>query len=386
MKQKIIHFIKENKRFSFMIDVVRLLSMCSFSFIDGSKKKYPKVLQLPLTYRCNSRCVMCNIWHMNHENEATVEEFRRFMQDDIFKKVESVGINGGEPSLLSNLHEYANEILKLPSLKSLNVISNGFNTRLLLENLEKIYASCKARGIHFHVSISLDGVGEVHNMVRGRLNVFEKVISTIDEIVVNQLKYCDSYDVACTIVKQNVFYLMELDTYTKRKNYNIRYRLGIENKRIESDKLRDQYSVIYSSLKQSAKEFFYCKMIDEKDLVNKFRYYAIFAWLDARIPTRMLGCAWKDEGITLDSRGELYYCAVASKSIGSLRKESGEKVFFDNINIEYRKNIIKNSCDNCIHDYSGRLEFKNVWKFLNYMFKEAFAMKFYQIKARFLWW
>jgi hypothetical protein len=125
-------------------------------------------------------------------------------------------------------------------------------------------------------------------------------------------------------------------------------------------------------------------MSQTKDLANRFKYYSIFSWLNSENPKRMLGCTWKDEGITLDARGELYYCAVASEAIGSLRKEKGEKIFFDDKNIEYRKSIIKNSCDGCIHDYSGQPEFKNVWKFLSDTFKDRFAMKLYQLKLRFM--
>ena len=384
MRSKLIQLIKKNKKLFLIAKALRFLQTSSFTFIDGSQKKYPKVIQLPITYNCNSRCVMCNIWQMDHSGEATVEEFAKFMQDDIFKEVEAVGINGGEPSLVPNLYEYAEEILKLPSLKALNIISHGFSPKPLFKNLEKIYASCKAKGIQFHVAISLDGVGEVHNTVRGKPNVFEKTTSTIDEIIANQSKYCDSYDIGCTIVNQNIDYLIELDTYAKSKNYNIKYRLGIDNKRIESDKLRDQYSVIYSPLRQNAKEFFHYQMSQTKDLANRFKYYAIFSWLNSEKPKRMLGCTWKDEGITLDARGELYYCAVASNSLGSLRKEKGEKIFFDDKNIEYRKSIINNSCDGCIHDYTGKAEFKNVWKFLVDTLKNRFAMKLYEIKVRFM--
>lgn len=384
MKKIIIKILKKNKKFFLLTKALRFLQTSSLSTIDGSKKKYPKVIQLPITYNCNSRCVMCNIWQMDHSDEATVEEFAKFMQDDIFKEVEAVGINGGEPSLVPNLYEYAEEILKLPSLKSLNIISHGFSPKPLLKNVEKIYALCKEKGINFHIAISLDGVGEVHNTVRGKPKVFEKTTSTIDEIIKNQDKYCDSFDIGCTIVKQNIDYLLELDTYAKSKNYNIKYRLGIENKRIESDKFRDQYSVIYSPLRQSAKEFFHYQIYQAKDLSNRFKYYSIFTWLNSKSPKRMLGCTWKDEGITLDSRGKLYYCAVASKAIGSLREEKGKKIFFDDKNIEYRKSIIKNSCDGCIHDYSGKAEFKNVWKFLSDTVKDRFAMRIYELKVRFM--
>ena len=375
--------IKKTNRLYLFAKVTRFLLKSSFKKIDGSKKKYPKVIQLPITYNCNSKCVMCNIWKMDHSNEATVSEFAKFIDDPLFKKVESVGVNGGEPSLIKSLPEYINEILRLPSLKSLNIISHGFGTKPLLKSLEVIYKSCQEKGVKFHVAISLDGVGEIHNLVRGRKKVFEKTTKTIDEIISNQSKYCDSYDIGCTVVNQNVNHLIELDTYAKSKNYNIKYRLGIENKRIESDKLKDQYSVVYNSLRQSAKEFFHYKFLEAKSLSNKFKYYAIFYWLNSKVPKRLLGCAWKDEGVTLDSRGVLYYCAVASDKIGSLRDDKGENVFFADKNIEYRKSIISNNCDGCIHDYSGKAEFTNVLKFIVDIFISKFSMRFYQIKLWF---
>lgn len=384
MKNRLIQIIKKNKKLFLIVKVLRFLQTSSFSKIDGSNKKYPKVIQLPITYNCNSKCVMCNIWKMDHSNEMTVEEFATFMKDDIFKEVEAVGINGGEPSLVPNLPEYIKEVLTLPKLKSLNIISHGFSQKPLLKSLEEIYKMCKEKNIHFQVLISLDGVREIHNIVRGKTNVFEKTSSTIDEIMKNKSKYCDDLELGCTIVKQNIHNLVELDTYAKMKNYNIKFRLGIENKRIESDKLKDQYSVIYSPLKQSAKEFFHYQISQTKDFANKFKYYAIFSWLNSEKPKRILGCMWKEEGITLDARGELYYCAVASNSLGSLRKEKGEKIFFDDKNIEYRKSIINNSCDGCIHDYTGKAEFKNVWKFLVDTLKNRFAMKLYEIKVRFM--
>ena len=384
MKKQLIQLIKKNKKLFLIARSLRFLQSSTFSKINGSQKKYPKVIQLPITYNCNSRCVMCNIWQMDHSGEATVEEFANFMQDDIFKKVEAVGINGGEPTLVSNLHEYADQILKLPSLKSLNIISHGFNTARALRAFQKIYLACKDKGIDFHVSISLDGVGTIHDDVRGIPNGFAKTMSTINDLIINQQKYCDSYEIGCTVVSQNIHHLIELDTYAKIKNYNIKYRLGIDNKRIESDKLRNQYSVIYSPLRQSAKEFFHYQISQTKDLVHRFKYHSIFTWLNSEKPKRLLGCDWKDEGVTLDARGELYYCAVASDSIGSLRKEKGEKIFFDDKNIDYRKSIITNSCDECIHDYSGQPELKNIWKFLVDTLNSRFSMKIYEMKVRFM--
>lgn len=380
MNDKIKNAIVNNKTVFLLAMSLKMLQNSTIIRINGSKKKYPKVLQLPITYMCNSHCVMCNIWQMDPKNEVTLEEFTRFIQDPIFKEITSVGINGGEPSLVKNLPEYAKEILSLPHIKSLNIISNGFNQNILLKALEEIYNECHSKGVKFHVSISLDGVGMIHNTVRGTPNAFEKTISTIDEIIKNKHKYCDSYDIGCTIVNQNIEYLIELDTYAKIKNYNIKYRLGIDNKRLNNDTLRYQYSVISNSSKQSAKEFFHYLTLHERNIESRYKYYSIFNWLNRNQPRRLLGCIWKDEGITMDSRGELYYCAVASKSIGSLRKEHGENIFFSDKNISYRKKIIKDCCDQCIHDYSGKPQLEDLLSFFKEMIIQRYSMKLYMIK------
>ncbi|VAX10888.1 hypothetical protein MNBD_GAMMA26-805 [hydrothermal vent metagenome] len=384
MKKELIKCIKKNNILSLLLNVLRLLHTVSLSKIDGSKKKHPKVIQLPITYKCNSRCVMCNVWRMDHKGEATVEEFADFMDDDIFKKVEAVGVNGGEPSLVPNLENYIDEILKLPALKSLNIITNGFYQKALLNKIEKIYIACKKKGATFHVSISLDGVNDIHNKVRGKSTAFEKTISTIDMIMKNQPVYCDSFDLGCTVLKQNIDYLIELDVYARSKQLNIKYRLGIDNKRIESDKLREQYSVLCDPLRQSAKEFFHYQIARSNNILDKFKYFSIFHWLNSDQPKRLLGCIWKDEGITLDARGEISYCAVASNNIGSLREGNGEEIFFNDINIEYRKNIIQNNCDACIHDYSGKIEIHAVIIFFKYMISSALAMHIYRVKSRFM--
>ena len=64
--------------------------------------------------------------------------------------------------------------------------------------------------------------------LRGIPNVFSKTIETISSIVNNKEIYCDSYDIGCTVVKQNVDYLAELESFAEKMNWNIKFRLGIK--------------------------------------------------------------------------------------------------------------------------------------------------------------
>lgn len=384
MYEVIKNMIKKDKRIFNVLRIFKFLSTASIKKLDGSIKKYPKVIQFPITYKCNSRCVMCNIWKMDHSNEMTLEEIKNYLNDPIFKEVSSVGINGGEPSLVKELPQIAEQVLNLPKIKSLNLISNGFNKDALLVKAEKIYALCRKKSVNFHLSFSLDGYGELHDNVRGVKKAFERALKSIDYVLENKSRYCDSIDIGCTIVRQNVNDLIELDTYASRKNYPMKYRLGIENKRIGSDEIVSDYSVLYDTKsRQSAIEFIHSRFFKAKNIVDKFKYFSLFYFLSEKNPKRLLGCMWQDEGITIDAKGNIYYCAVASKKIGSLRKQKGEVLFFDEQNIAYRKSILKDICRNCIHDYSGKAYIGDVVIFLKHYIIERIWCKIYRVKL--LW-
>lgn len=348
-------------------------------------KKLPTVIQLPITNRCNSRCEMCNVWNMDTSGEYSATEFQHIIKDDLFSEVTSLGINGGEPTLVADLDDYVSHILSLPKLKHLNIISHGFNTVRALRTFRKLYRSCRNKNIKFHISISLDGVGLIHDKVRQIPGGFEKTISTIEKVLANQALYCDTFDVACTVVKSNINNLTELESYCEAKGIPIKYRLGISNKRIESDLLSEAYDVtLDQDTNFSVIEFFHGQTIKAKSLTEKFKYFSIFSWLTMDDKTRYLGCNWKDEGATLDSKGNLYYCAVNSEKLGNLRENSGVDLFFSDENLQHRKSIVKNSCNDCIHDYGGKTHFRNLMAFSRFILSNRFSVRSYRAKSFFL--
>ncbi len=382
MITKIIKYLKSKEQLYLLLQVLFLFKNTRLRKVSGLKKKYPRVIQLPITYKCNSKCVMCNIWKMNSDDEMDVETFRKVMKSELFKKVIAVGINGGEPSLVKQLPEYIDAVLLLPKLKSLSIISHGFNQKLLLPQLKSIYQKAKKAGVTFHVSISLDGVGDIYNKVRG-LKVFHVTASTIDEINNNKSLYCDSFEVGCTVIQQNINDLTELSNYTKEKNINIKYRLGISNNRIESYKLLDNFSVLNDKYVQTAKEFFYSLIGKEKRIYNKFKYFSIYYYLEHNFSKRLLGCLWQDKGITLDSKGNIYYCAVESKKLGNMLIDDGLSTFFAKENLQYRKSIIDTKCNACIHDYAGAPEFKNIIPFIRELINRNLFANRYKLLSKF---
>lgn len=369
--------LKGNKKIYKVFQVLKLLY--NAKWIKSYKSnKYPEILQFPITNNCNSKCVMCNVTSNILKNEMTVDEFKKIINNDIFKEIKSVGINGGEPFLCKNLIPFIEILVKKEKLQSINIISNGFLTNTILEKTKNIYELCKENNINFHISFSLDGYGKIHDKVRGIPNIFSKTIETISSVVNNKEIYCDSYDIGCTVVKQNVDYLVELESFAEKMNWNIKFRLGIKNERLHNSKIYDGFSILEDKqARQSAKEFFFGQILKSENLYDQYKYWAIFTYLDGD-ENRKLGCDWQENGITLDGEGNIYYCAVESPCIGNLKNNDGSKLFFCKKNLKARTNIRKNKCKKCIHDYVGQFQYENVIKFLGWKFNKKFTMKKYR--------
>lgn len=379
MMSQLKQAIKKRKTVYAALKMLQILKQSKWNK-KYNMRKYPEVLQFPITNNCNSKCVMCNVTSNILHNEMSVEDFSKVINDPIFSNIKAVGINGGEPFLSKNLIPFVRVLVQKKSLQSLNIISNGFMTEVILKNLKTIYGLCRENKKSFHVSFSLDGYQEIHDKVRGIPGAFQKTMRTINEVRNNMHLYCDSYDIGCTVVKENVYHLVELETFARDVGLNIKFRLGIDNERLHNHSLHNSFSVIDDEKTcQAALEFFYGLVLSSKNFYDQYKYWAIFSFLCGERPRR-LGCDWRDNGITMDGEGNLYYCAVASPCIGNLKKDCGLDIFFRQENINKKKSILVNKCDDCIHDYSGQLYFKDVLKFIKFKLCHRFWMKSYKRK------
>ncbi len=145
----------------------------------------PLKLRLSLTNRCNSRCIMCSIWQFQDNGapslpgEITVEEIERLaaVNRDFLGKVDHISLTGGEPTLRRDLVEVTRALTEGFPGRTLSFNSNGFNTRRIIGMVEQILEFRK----QLTVMISLDAIGEQHNVIRGmRGDVCTQVIKTID--------------------------------------------------------------------------------------------------------------------------------------------------------------------------------------------------------------
>ena len=132
----------------------------------------PTSSKIYLTDNCNSRCRTCILWKDQSTNELTTEEIY-----DILARLREQGIiqvlfSGGEPLLRHDLSRLVKRAAKL-RFQSISVLTNGL---LLTESRARELLDSGLTA----VGISIDGLQETHDYVRGATGSFDKAISALE--------------------------------------------------------------------------------------------------------------------------------------------------------------------------------------------------------------
>lgn len=139
----------------------------------------PVFLDYAVTWRCNARCVMCDTWQNTSgpEEELSPKQWQDILRRDrdFLSRVGKLGLTGGEPFLRGDLVELLRVLHRGLPRARISVVSNGLMTERILRALEEIRGFCP----DLVFSVSLDGLDQVHDKVRGIPGAFAKSLATI---------------------------------------------------------------------------------------------------------------------------------------------------------------------------------------------------------------
>lgn len=310
----------------------------------------PRVLQMPITGRCNSRCVTCNIWKdQTNAVELDPIALKEVLKDPFFNEVLLVGINGGEPSTYRNIEQLIDSLFVLKKLNRIHVISNGIIANRLMAMMEVIKTKCETRGILVYLTISIDGVGDTHNKIRGVQGVFEKTVATIKAISENKSKYCDVLDIGTTLSNENITRAVEIETFNESLGVPAYYHPAVPNKRLHNFDEKQEFNIMNSERSRLlATEYFYGKFKEGKGLRTRLRAFLTYYYLKNGGTKRLAGCNYLRGDVTITENLDMYLCATASNKVGNLKEKSATE-WLKNGAMKREELIVQKQCDTCVH-------------------------------------
>jgi MoaA/NifB/PqqE/SkfB family radical SAM enzyme len=248
-------------------------------------------IAIVVTYRCNSKCSMCNVWKNPSlpEEEISLETLAKL--PDYFG---TINLTGGEPTLRSDLEEIVD--LLYPKAKKLEISSNGLHPKKI-DSIIKKYPDIKIR-------FSLEGNEKTNNMIRGEKNGFQ---TKVDGLA--RLKELGGTDLgfAAVIQDDNAADIVELFRFAEKNGYELSTSTlhnGFQfhkNDNVPYDRLRIAHHI----------EGLIIEQLKTNNVKNWFRAY-IALGLMARVlgNKRLLACTVGHEGVFIDPWGDVFACNV----------------------------------------------------------------------------
>ena len=134
----------------------------------------PLFINFPITYLCNSRCVMCAIWKKYNsafgeierkpQDELKLKDIADFVKNNkgFLSDLKSIGLTGGEAFLRDDIVEIIRAIHQELPWVDLGVQTNGLLPDLIKEKIVEVLKFYP----NFKIAVSLDGLDVVHDRMR----------------------------------------------------------------------------------------------------------------------------------------------------------------------------------------------------------------------------
>ncbi len=190
----------------------------------------PRFLIYNATRRCDLSCRHCGIWQAEKREELDAARLEPIIARGFFSKVDTVWLTGGEPFLRKDLAELAKVFrARLPGMRMLGIASNGYATERILGRLEELLAELDPGRHGLFLQLSVDGIGEIEDSIRGKAGVFAGVQATIAGVNLLKKKYPErkiELGFNCVIQKQNAGQLGAIKEFAARSGASLTFNLA----------------------------------------------------------------------------------------------------------------------------------------------------------------
>jgi len=262
-----------------------------------------------LTYRCNAKCNMCNVWN-NPTSEA--EEIGL----DVLEKLPPMfftNITGGEPFVRKDIEDVVR--LLRERTKRIVISTSGYFTDRII-NLCKIFPDIGIR-------ISIEGLAKANDEIRGIPDGFDRGVRTLLKLREMGIK---DIGFGMTVQARNATDLTLLYNLSKALGYefatatlhNSHYFHKWDNEIKDKEKVTREFETLVGLLLKSKRP---------KDWFRAYFNYGLINYINGG--KRLLPCEMGENGFFLDPWGDVLACngMDQKKSMGNLKEQTWDEIW-----------------------------------------------------------
>jgi len=311
----------------------------------GRPRLLPLSLVVSVTYRCNSRCLTCNIWQKRSE-EMRLEEWRK-----VFAKIGPVPyyltFSGGEPFLREDIVEIVAAAYEECRPAIITIPTNGLAWKVVPQKVEEIVKV--APGAQVGINLSLDDIGPRHDNIRGVEGNYERALRTYEDL--RRLNHPHLTLGIHTVVSR--FNVERLPTiYSELKNLGAdvyisevaeeREELGTVGSDITPPP--EKYALAADYLIAEAREFRASGLAKTTQAFRGYYYELTKGILAERRQVIPCYAGWASGHIA--PNGDIWTCCTRAQPIGNLRRSSYDftSLWFGEEAARLRRSIAAGEC------------------------------------------
>lgn len=206
----------------------------------GYHKFQPMTLTYSVTAACQSRCKTCQIGAMFCQDPARAKKDLSLDEvEKIFKSMKPVyffNMSGGEPFMRNDLPKIVALACRYLKPRVIHTPTNAILSDKVVENTEKIIRIVREydAAVPFTVKPSIDGIGDLHDEIRGVKGNFTCLLKTIEGLKRLEEKYDNFHLELGTVISNfNIGHLDEIEDFV--------HSLGVESYRNEVAECRTEF-------------------------------------------------------------------------------------------------------------------------------------------------
>lgn len=310
----------------------------------------PKVMVLFTSFLCDARCVMCYTWvKAKWEAQLSVKQLDSILSDPLISRsLETVNLTGGEPTLRADLVELVEVLVRrCERLKSIDIPTNGFVTERVVDRIEQVLAFLARSSVELAVTLSIDGVGAIHEQIRGRQGVFDNITRTVEELKeLSEIYPRFRLGMNTVISRHNASrkHLEPMREFAASHGIGLNFTIAaVSEVGVESIAQGEPFEILPEQRPEIIS--FFEQLMEEKAMEPQYGEF-ITHWL--RTGKRNTGCAFRDgKTILVEPNGKVFLCGTFKEfQLGNLLEEGLQEVWPRQR--KFTQQQWNNRCETCV--------------------------------------
>ena len=307
-----------------MLEVLPKIAKMQASYAFEKPLALTMNFTISVSYRCNSRCKTCNVWQRPND-DFTLEEYDKTFAS-IGRDAYWFTFSGGEPTLRKDLPEMVGSAYRHCRPGIINIPTNGIQDKIIPGRIERVLQAAPTSEVI--VNLSLDGIGEKHDIVRGVKRNFERAMRTYAGLKALKGRYKNfTLGVHTVISNFNVDEFEHIYNFVRDEMKPDSFISEIAEERVELDTVGmgitppiQKYQPVIERLQEGIRQAEF-KGVSRITQAFRDRYYDIVkrTLVEKR---QVIPCLAGVASAQIAPNGDVWTCCIRAESVGNLREHN----------------------------------------------------------------